>query len=96
MANFLNASCAFDYLLKKEVFQLVNGKEWKNTNTAQTAPYTCHFFINKNGLLCLVSFQIIIQNSKHLIKKESVESLLDGIALKETKHIQYVLNNCNL
>lgn len=97
MNSFLNACCVFDYLLdKKKVLQVVNGTTWKNINPTQNTPYVCSFFINKRERICLVSFQIIIYKGKHCIKLESVESLLDGITIKEAKHVKYVLTNCIL
>ena len=96
MNNLLSASCVFDYLQKeKKVLQPFNkDTHWKNTATTQTSSYACHFFIKKNNLDCLETFQIIIYKGHHCLAFSSIQRLLYGSSSIDSKHILHVLKNC--
>lgn len=89
----LDADCVFTNLLQQNVLVCkTNG--WKVTSASQTAPYICEFFINKNNLKCIQSFQVFIKDGVHLLFVNSIECLLPSCSIQDRQHIQAVLGTC--
>jgi len=89
----LNADCVFENLLKQKVLEC-KAAGWKNTSASQTAPYICEFFIEKNKLRCIQSFQISIEGGNHWLFANSIECLLSSCNDEARRHIQKVLIQC--
>lgn len=90
---FLSADCVFKNLTENNVLECTDS-EWKITSRTQEAPYYRSFFIHKKTLRCIKSFQIIIQDGKHLVLSKSVEVLLSGCNDNDKAYIKDVIKKC--
>ena len=89
----LKADCGFGNLLKQKVLDCKAGY-WKINSPSQTAPYRCEFFIEKNNLRCLKSFQVFIKDGKHWLFENNIKCLLSSCNDEDKKYIQEVLVKC--
>lgn len=90
---FLNADCVFAKLIKNNILESTE-RSWKIINRTQTASYYCEFFIYKKKLRCIKSFQIVIQDGKHLLLSKNIEALLANCNDHDKEYIQDVLDAC--
>lgn len=86
MSNFYEADIVINFLIEKKLIANSNWKKYKNSK------YTASFN-REDGLNGIISFEITVENKKHLIRLHNLALCLSHLNISE-EEINELMKSC--